>query len=76
MNKSFEVTAAGFDGSSDATDDRVFWVQADSAETVLAAIEGTGALFHDIIDGDSGIDFMLPKDEAQLRKKLASFNEQ
>lgn len=29
-----EITAVGFDGSSDKTDDRVLWIRADNAESV------------------------------------------
>lgn len=76
MRKSYEVTAAGFDGSTSATDDRVFWVRAESADAVRVAIDGTGAVFHDVIDGDDAIDFTLPEDEAQLRAALAAFNQQ
>lgn len=71
--KTFEVTAMGFDGSSDETDDRVFWVKAPSAEEVKSAIEGTSARFHDQIDCDSDIDFELPAQVAELREALMQF---
>lgn len=71
--RTFEVTAMGFDGSSDETDDRVFWVKAHSAEEVKSAIEGTNAGFHDQIDCDSDIDFELPAQVAELREALMQF---
>lgn len=43
--KLFEVTAAGFDASTDETDELVYWVAAMSAEEVQAVIEDTGAAF-------------------------------
>ncbi len=70
----FEITAAGFDGGSDATDDRVFWVQAESAEVVQQAIAGTRAIFHhETIDGGSDIDFRLPADFDVMRSALIRF---
>lgn len=70
MLRTFEVTGAGFDGGTNATDDRVFWVQALSADLVRQAIDGTGAEFHDAIDGDSDIDFRLPAEIGELREAL------
>lgn len=72
---SFEVTAAGFDGSTDATDDRVIWVKATDADAVARAVEGTGAGFHRIINGDTDIDYVLPQDELSLRAELIRFQE-
>lgn len=68
--QTFEVTGHGFDASSDATDDRVFWVQAHSRGEVESAIEGTNAIVHGQIDGESDIDFVLPKQALDLRKAL------
>ncbi|WP_186214891.1 hypothetical protein [Burkholderia gladioli] len=69
----FEVTAAGFNGGTDATDGRVFWVLATSPDEVLIAIDGTGATFHGSIDivRDGDIDFRLPQDWLPLRASLA-----
>jgi len=41
----YEVTAPGFYGGDDATDDLVLWVAADSEREVQAAIQDTGATF-------------------------------
>lgn len=71
--RTYEVTAAGFDASTDATDDRVLWVQADSSSTVESAIAGTGAVLHDTIDVDTDIDFILPVNRDDLRQRLTSF---
>ena len=43
--KAFEVTAAGFNGATDETDNLVFWVLAPSSEIVEKSIEDTGAKF-------------------------------
>lgn len=69
----FEVTAAGFNGGTDATDDRVFWILAASLHEVLTAIDGTGATFHGSIESvpDGDIDFQLPQDWLTLRASLA-----
>lgn len=72
----FEVTAPGFNGGTDATDDRVFWLLATSLDEVLIAIDGTGATFHGSIDivRDGDIDFRLPQDWLTLRTSLAGVN--
>lgn len=61
-SKVFEVCAQGFDGSSDETDDCVFWVSAASADIVIAEIKDTGATFGqeltDVLQAD--VDFCLP----------------
>lgn len=69
----FEVTGFGFDASTDATDDRVFWVQATFAEEVQQAIAGTGAEFHGAIGVEEDIDFSLPAQADQLRATLMTF---
>ncbi len=68
--RTYEVTAAGFDASSSATDHLVFWVKAKRGAHVFEAIEGTGAGFHNLIDSESDIDFWLPRDSDRLRKAL------
>ena len=69
----FEVTAAGFNGGSDVTDDHVFWILAASKNDVLAAINGIGVTFHDtpISVPESDVDFRLPQDWLVLRVSLA-----
>ncbi len=74
----FEVTAFGFDGATDETDDRVLWVTAPSIEEVQAAIEGLGAkVIHLGYDPDQDemdeVDFSLPEDTAALQEKCGHF---
>lgn len=71
--KIFEVTGFGFDGSSDETDDRVFWITAQSHDEVKQAVAGTNAGFHDTIDSETDIDFHLPADAELLKAKLLEF---
>jgi len=71
--KIFEVTACGFDGSTNKTDDRVFWVLAESREAGGRAISGTGAAVHGVIDIDL-VDFCLPVEIDRLRTTLMAFN--
>ena len=72
----YEVLAAGFDGGSDATDDRVFWVTAHSCADVELAIHGTGAEVSGQIDtGDLDSDFSLPQDAYGLRAALLAFKD-
>lgn len=60
--KIFEVTAAGFYGGTDKTDNLVYWIRAETAGDVENAIQDTGAKFWGEIDvlaedHDSTIDF-------------------
>ena len=70
--KMFEVTAAGFDGSSSETDDCVFWVLASTEETVKSAIADTGAVFCGEVSGRSpgDADFTLPGQSMQFSSAL------
>jgi len=70
--KVFEVTAAGFDASSDETDDLVFWVAANSAEQVREAIKDTGAVFCGEVLGWSlnDAEFTLPAQAMGLSSAL------
>lgn len=70
----FEVTAKGYDGSTDETDHLVFWVNAPSIDLLEQAIEGTGAGFCDtiLVEGDEDIDFWLPRQMAELRAALGA----
>lgn len=70
--KVFEVIAAGFDGSTDASDDCVFWVASTSADAVKAAIQDTGAAFGGEVLGWSlaDADFHLPGQSMQLSTAL------
>ena len=72
----YEITAAEFNGSSDKTDDRVFWVQAETADVVRQALVGTGGTFHhEITAVGADVDFCLPADVEAMRAKLKSFEE-
>lgn len=66
----FEVTASGFDARDDKTDDRVFWVQAVSEESVTEGIRGTGAVLRGVVDCNSDVDFRLPDDLESMRDRL------
>lgn len=70
----FEVTAYGFDARDDKTDDRVFWIQAVSAEAVEEGIRGTGALLRGVVDGGSSVDFRLPDDLKSMRDRLMAIH--
>lgn len=70
----YEVTAAGFNGGTDATDDRVLWVEADSLEQIEQAVAGLGAQVHGDPACEAGeIEFHLPTDHEALRAKLQHF---
>lgn len=73
MLKTYEITGHGFDGGSDATDDRVFWVKAANRDDVVQAIAGTKAAIHGVIDPQADIDFHLPADAGRLKAKLFEF---
>ena len=69
-----EITAAGFNGGTDATDDRVLWVEADSLEQIEQAVAGLGAQVHGDPACEAGeIEFHLPTDHEALRAKLQHF---
>lgn len=76
--KTFEITGAGFDGTSDDTDDRVLWVRMeDQSEKYLAQLAGYyGASLAQELRGidAADIDFTLPRDEKQLRESLSAFS--
>lgn len=76
LMKTFEVTGCGFDGATDETDDRVFWVKALSHDEVRAALAGTKAGFHEIIGSETDIDFHLPVQADLLKGKLLEFEQQ
>lgn len=76
----FEVLGQRFDGGTDATDDRVLWIVADSLNDVTAAINGMGGSVSEVLDmgddmaGELGvIDFTLPGDAAALRERMAKW---
>ena len=59
-----EITAAGFNGGTDATDARVLWVEADSLEQIEQAVDGLNSdfamLHEDLAYGDAD---MLSEDQ-------------
>lgn len=65
-----EVTAAGFDASTDSTDGKVFWVEAPDRATVESAVQGTGAKVWDELPVEYPADFLLPGQLSELRKVL------
>jgi thymidine phosphorylase len=80
----YEITAAGFDGSTDETDDHVIWVSADSEQQVRAAIQDTGAKLakeieawvyrrESLEDLSDCIDFTLPEQTMNLTEALLNF---
>lgn len=67
----FELTLAGFIGSSDATDDHVLWVTAPSAEDVASAIEGLDCACTPMdFVSEQDIDFVLPDQRDALRQRI------
>lgn len=70
--KVFEVTAAGFDGATDETDDLVFWVAALSQSDVEKAIADTGArLCGEVSHWTAAVfDYTVPGQSAQLATHL------
>lgn len=64
----FDVTAAGFDGSTDSTDDLVYWVEAPDP----SHLEALGAKFTllDFAPAKTEIDYRLPADAARLGLRL------
>lgn len=74
----FQVTGAGFSANTDATDDRVLWIEADNFEQAAVAIHGlkcsfvsTGIPLRHV--GPGCVDFRLPADTAALRERLQHF---
>lgn len=74
----FEITAAGFDGGTDKTDDRVLWVKAENEQVIKALpIEQYGAQVVDMgVEGhfkplvDRAVDYTLPADAEPLEACL------
>jgi hypothetical protein len=70
--RTYAVLPHASDGAGTATDDAELWVQSPSAALVRLAIANTGASFHDTMDGDEDIDFVLPEQLTALRESLGS----
>lgn len=72
----FEVTAIGFDGGTDATDDRVLWVRAPDRSVLndtLADLPHQGGVLEVQGAAEDDIDYRLPADTDALRAKLRDF---
>lgn len=72
----YEVIAAGFDGGSDATDDRVIWVKSSTGNAVDVAIKDTGAKCSGVVNVDSvdaDYDLSIPGDSERLTTELLTF---
>lgn len=70
----FEVVCEGYNGATDATDGRVLWVSAESAEQLEDALMGTGAEFS--TKGPwiaNNLDYRLPIGAQDLHRKALSF---
>ena len=70
--KMFEVMAAGFDDSTVATDDCIFWIASSSEDAVKTAILDTGAVFAGEVLGATltDADFQLPGQSIMLSAAL------
>lgn len=77
MNSVYEVTAAGFSGDTDITDDRVIWVEAEDMIEVEVLVAGTGAkLWGAIGTADTHVaDYFLPEDAEAFRCYVERFEE-
>jgi hypothetical protein len=69
----FEIAAAGYDGSTDATDDRVIWVSAPTRLHLDSVLEGVKTqsvsdLPREVDPQD--LDYLLPEQDQQLREQL------
>jgi hypothetical protein len=72
--QAFEITASGFDGGTDETDDRVLWVMAPTQEEVTLAIEDLDASCVPIphIQAQDA-DYTLPGDLVEFQRTLRKF---
>jgi hypothetical protein len=69
----FEVTAVGFDGSTDATDDHVLWVWCRDEAWLLGSLSGAPYQGYDTLDmqlDPNEYDFIMPKDVQALHDRL------
>lgn len=78
MKHIYEITAAGFDGSTDETDDRVLWIAARNEHDVLFAIANTGAVFRCKLPDNMHIhtceiDYSLPEQSLNLQEDLLQY---
>lgn len=83
MNAVFaEVLAAGFDGATSDTDDRVLWIAAASMDDVRAALDGVphvavSEMTAAEVGGLDAIDYFLvdPQQADDLRARLVAFGQ-
>lgn len=73
MMSIFEITAAGFDATTDDTDHLVLWIEAPSPESVKEVLDDMGATFSGEVKVDADVDFTLPGDRYRLRARLKFF---
>ena len=77
MYQVYEITAAGFFGGTDATDDRVLFVAARSARQIMKIAKGLGATFCGEVEAydarDVFCDLTAEGGEEILRYQLQSF---
>jgi len=71
----FEITALGFDGNTDETDDRILWVWAEDIEWLSASLKGAPWYQQlDVLDerrmSPRDYDFIMPKDVQALHDRL------
>jgi hypothetical protein len=76
--KTFEILGCGFDGRTDATDNRILWVQAGTRLVLDAYLDEVPHLGAEEMDAkvsvdDGDIDFRLPADGKALQAKLREF---
>jgi hypothetical protein len=73
----FEITAIGFDGDSDATDDRILWVSVPTRAYLEALLESEPYLavsrLDELVDGQD-LNFVLPAQDRELRQTLRNFS--
>ena len=72
----FEITAVGFDGNTDETDDRVLWVSAPTRLHLNYVLGDVPYLTVNELDFDAegeDLDYLLPKDDRELRAALRGF---
>lgn len=76
MPNLYEITAAGFDASTDLTDNRVYWVAAETDAEIEQVCAGTDAKWTCMREGPLrvadwyNVDFRLPEYSGRLRYVL------
>lgn len=73
----FEITGYGYNGATDATDDRIIWVWAESMDVVKGSMENIAITSCDALPscsmGPPDVEYKLPGDGNALRARLRSF---